>query len=414
MNREVAVVYGAGASHDSGYQMRIDREYICNASSSLSISPPLDRDFFGQETIKRMTEQFPSIRFFVEQYFTIPDGTNNLDCRLGLEEVWSAVDLNLRHIILGTYGWENAGQGYLKLVRRENLDWVDMEDNPTAPGDKKPTKRKFLGDCGRDLKRLCHRVYGQPELHPGSQNGQDRYAQLHSLLRGMGYKVEYVTFNYDTCLERSLHAANVAFHYVTDYGIPNAGFVQADVHIAKLHGSLNWTWNDSSVKPLRVPSSPYMDGDFWAIKPQYPSRSTPEPAIEEPLIIPPTWFKNEINDDSRAENRVTQLILHQWRVALEVLRRADLVIVVGYSFPITDFHVQRLLRLALMSRANTGPLKLLYCSKTSSVEEAKRPLSFLNIGHDNLMVEVNGFSAVCQQQCLQDHFGALGMPVAPN
>lgn len=411
MNREIAVVYGAGASHDSGYQMRIDREYIRNASSSVSISPPLDRNFFGQDTIKRMTEQFQSIRFFVEQYFAIPYGTNNTDCRLGLEEVWSAVDLNRRHLTLGTYDWENSSQEYLKLVRRGDLDWVDMEDNPTAPGDKKPTKRKFLGDCGRDLKRLCHRVYGQPELQIGSQ---DRYAQLHSLLRGMGYKVEYVTFNYDTCLEKSLHAANVAFHYVTDYGIPNAGFVQADVHVAKLHGSLNWTWNDSSVKPMRVPSSPYMDGDFWAIKPRYPSRSTLEAAIEEPLIIAPTWFKNEINDDSRVEDRVTQLILHQWRVALEVLRRADLVIVVGYSFPVTDFHVQRLFRLALMSRANADPLKLLYCCGADDKEEAKRPLAFLNIGDDKLMVEINGFSALCQQACLQGHFRALGMPLTFN
>ena len=94
MNREIAVVYGAGASHDSGYQMRIDRDYICNSSSSFSIFPPLDRNFFEQDIIKRMTEKFPSIRFFVEQYFSILDGTNSADCHLGLEEVWSAVGLN--------------------------------------------------------------------------------------------------------------------------------------------------------------------------------------------------------------------------------------------------------------------------------------------------------------------------------
>ncbi len=413
MNREVAVVYGAGATHDSGYQMRIEREYICNGVSTLLMPPPLGRDFFGQDTIKRMTEQFQSIRYFVERYFAIPSGTNNPDCRLGLEEVWSAVDLNLRHITLGTYDWEDASKGYLQLVRSEDLDWVDTEHDPFAPGVRKPTKRKFLGDCERGLKRLCHRVYGQPELEAGLQQGPDRYAQLHSLLRGMGYKIKYVTFNYDTCLEKSLHAAGVPFHYVTDYGIPNAGFLQADVHIAKLHGSLNWTWNDSPVKPVCVPS-PYMDGALRTIKPQYPSRSTPEAAIEEPLIIPPTWFKNEINDDSRVGNRVTQLILHQWRVALEVLRWADLVIVIGYSFPSTDFHVQRLFRLARMSRANDGPLKVLYCSKAATEAEARTRLSFLNVGNGNLMVEANGFAAMCQQECLQQRFQGLGMPVTAN
>ena len=202
--------------------------------------------------------------------------------------------------------------------------------------------------------------------------------------------------------------------YVTDYGIPNVGFIQKGIHVAKLHGSLNWKLSKSLVKPLAVPTIPYLDGDFWAEEPKYPNRFQPDVEVTEPLIIPPTWFKNEINDDSRAENRVTQLVLHQWRVALEILRRADLIIVVGYSLPVTDFHVQRLFRLTLMGRANTDSLRLLYCTKAGNGDEAKQRLSFLRIGGDKLLVESGGFSILCQQNCLQEHFKMLGIPVTPK
>ena len=411
MNREIAIVYGAGATHGSGYQMRVKPR--SNDPPQL-IKPPLNSKFF-KEAIIKSTVAFESVRFFVEKYFDISDGTNNPNCDLDLEEVCSAVDLNLKHIGLGTYDWKSVTDDYLRNhVRLEDLDWEDMVDDPTSPGRKKPTERKFLGDCSRDLKRLCHRIYGDPQLCGGSQNSGDHYSRLHSLLTEMGYKVEYITFNYDTCLERSLYAHDVPIQYVTDYGIPNVGFIQKGVHVAKLHGSLNWKLSKSLVKPLAVPTIPYLDGAFWAEEPKYPSRSQPGVDVTEPLIIPPTWFKNEINDDSRAENRVTQLVLHQWRVALEILRRADLIIVVGYSFPVTDFHVQRLFRLALMGRANTDSLRILYCTMANSDDEAKRGLSFLRISDDKLVVEIGGFSVLCQQNCLQEHFRMLGVPLTPK
>ncbi len=413
MNREIAVVYGAGATRDSGYKMRVKPG--SNDPPQL-IDPPLNSKFFKEDIIKN-TLAFESIRFFVEKYFAVPDGTNNRNCDLDLEEVWSAVDLNHKHIGLGTYDWKSVSDDYLhNRVRRENLDWEDMRDDPTAPGRKNPSERKFLGDCGRDLKRLCHHIYGDSQLPDSLQNGADNYSSLHFLLTGMEYKVEYITFNYDTCLEKSLDARDVPVQYVTDYGIPNVGFVQKSVHVAKLHGSLNWELNKSLVRPLeiKVPPIPYVKDNFLAVEPRYPNRFQPDIAVTEPLIIPPTWFKNEINDDSRAENRVTQLILHQWRVALEILRRADLIIVVGYSFPVTDFHVQRLFRLALMGRANADSLRLLYCTKADDGREAKQRLSFLKISDDKLLVEINGFSTLCQQNCLQEHLKTLGMPVTPK
>lgn len=412
---EIAVVYGAGASHDSGYKVLIDPTHIHNPGSSPvpPINPPLDCNFFGQDLVKRVAERFPSIPLFIKSYFRFPDGVNDPGCDLGLEEVWSAVDLNHKHIRLRTFDWEAVNQEYAREVAEEWLDIIDTADNPMSPGARGATEYKLLGDCGRHLKQICYRIYGKPSLN----SERDHYWELHRLLtaQDVGHRVEYVTFNYDTCLERSLYAHDIRLQYVTDYDVPNVGFLLRDrVHVAKLHGSINWTFNALKVKPVEIPSIRYGqqrdESAFWAVEPQYPTRMNRQARIREPLIIPPTWFKNEINDDARAEERITQLILHQWRVALDMLRRADLVIVVGYSFPPTDFHVQRLFRLAVMSRSNTNPLKFLYCIKANNEEEERRAeerVSFLKIDRENVRVEFNGFGNLCLEENLKNHLQAL-------
>ena len=412
---EIVVVYGAGASYSSGYKVVIDPTLIHNPGSSPvpPIDPPLNYNFFGQDLVKRVAERFPSIPLFIKHYFRFRDGVNDPACNLGLEEVWSAVDLNHKHVRLRTFDWEALNQQYEHEVGQRWPDLVDTIDDPRAPGRWRATEYKLLGDCGRHLKQICYRIYGKPTL-----NGlEDRYWKLHHLLTegGNGHRVEYVTFNYDTCLERSLYTHDARLQYVTDYDIPNVGFLLRDrVHIAKLHGSINWTFTASRVKPVEIPSIRYEerrdDSAFWAVEPQYPAGNNWQVTIQEPLVIPPTWFKNEINDDARAEDRITQLILHQWRVALEMLRRAGLVIVVGYSFPATDFHVQRLFRLAVMSRSNTNPLKLLYCVKADSEEEKRRAeegVAFLQIARENIRMEFGGFGTLCAEGSLKSHLDAL-------
>ncbi len=71
---------------------------------------------------------------------------------------------------------------------------------------------------------------------------------------------------------------------------------------------------------------------------------------DQPAIIPPTIFKQEINDDSRIEHNLTQTILQQWRTAISMLEWADKIIFVGYSFPISDFHSKRIFQIANMIR----------------------------------------------------------------
>ena len=165
-----------------------------------------------------------------------------------------------------------------------------------------------------------------------------------------------ITFNYDLVLERTLwsyfhcygHArdkpqvASCAVKY--NYGmcdfvikgkIPHtygttkgergefcyAEIPAVEIPYLKLHGSLNWDrrlpLRSDTGETLRPPSFPTM-------------------VVEEPLILPPVF--NKMN--STVVNGV-------WKTALEVLRYAKNIIIVGYSLPRTDIYMQYFLKSAV-------------------------------------------------------------------
>ena len=213
---------------------------------------------------------------------------------------------------------------------------------------------KFFGDCGRHLRHLVYRVYGSPVL---KQETKDNFGDLHRFLSGQDFDVEYITFNYDSCLERSLKRSGFEFDYLPDEISPSGALFRPKFsHVLKLHGSLTWTHRWSAVQQITLdPTFAPWDsrGDSLnsiAVKPDYN-----RVGYFQPAIIPPTWFKQQINDTVYAEERLSQRIFHQWRAALLALQLADAVVVVGYSFPDADFHVHRLFRLVAMLRGIRKP-----------------------------------------------------------
>jgi hypothetical protein len=106
--------------------------------------------------------------------------------------------------------------------------------------------------------------------------------------------------------------------FMTDQNIPREN-TDADIPYFKLHGSLNW----SRENPLD--HSPHL----------------PIQAVEKPLILPPVFNKMnvpEIND--------------LWKTALETLRKAVNIIIVGYSLPQTDIYMQYFLKAAVGPNSN--------------------------------------------------------------
>ena len=183
---------------------------------------------------------------------------------------------------------------------------------------------------------------------------------MHKLISDSKHNfIGYITFNYDCYLEHSLKATK--FKYIhTNSDTQNLNMVHyGGIPIVKLHGSLSW---EEKLNGL------YYRPEQHA--PPFKKESQKEPSYEndskwtQPAIIPPTIFKQEINDDSRTQHPLTQMILQQWRTAIIMLREADKLIFVGYSFPISDFHSKRIFQIANMIRkieTKKEVADILYC-----------------------------------------------------
>jgi hypothetical protein len=164
-----------------------------------------------------------------------------------------------------------------------------------------------------------------------------------------------MTFNYDLVLERTLWAQ---FHYyahdqnkpkvsscAVDYhfgsyprfvvkgGIPhsygNPGFRadflfdgQAAAEVSfpylKLHGSLNWDKEMANSAQGKLTPALF-----------------PTAAVDRPLILPPVF------------NKMNSTVNEVWTKALQVLRNAKHIIIVGYSLPKTDIYMQYFLKAAV-------------------------------------------------------------------
>jgi hypothetical protein len=150
-----------------------------------------------------------------------------------------------------------------------------------------------------------------------------------------GHQNVVLTFNYDLLLETSLARLGIPF----SYGLGNEGVEYHEsancapgdqpgtLKILKLHGSLNWS---AANERLRVLGS---FDDVVALR-------------ETAQVVPPTWDKS-----------VSTSMRHVWGQAVEALRQATRVIVIGFSFRAVDAHFKYLLAagLALCRDVDTRP-----------------------------------------------------------
>lgn len=166
-------------------------------------------------------------------------------------------------------------------------------------------------------------------------------------------RVSIVTTNYDTLLEdaifRHLEAAQLAAETVVDFGMPWRTVrpepvvmrpQDAPLAVMKLHGSLNW---------LKCESCGYVTMNIrqriHALS--FRGRQVPEGynvcecdgLLRSTLVVPSTVR------DVRDAN-----LLGIWQAALEEIRRADQLLILGYSIPAEDITVRSLLIRALNGR----------------------------------------------------------------
>ncbi len=223
------------------------------------------------------------------------------------------------------------------------LSFSVMADRVAAAGDE-PARAGVL-------RHILHRIYSDsPMIYDPPTNGTrgspfweqfDRVPELLGTdLSDPRISLSVITTNYDLNVEQALARmemlSSLPFACQRDpHGgnDPMGGLYRHDgIPVLKLHGSVNWFVDDENVVTVegRIMS---LDSGMhvpWTTASDYEYQGTP-------LIVPPTFLK----PDLRAELR------HVWTTAADVLRQAELLIFVGYSFPESDIEMLYLLATCL-------------------------------------------------------------------
>ncbi len=172
-----------------------------------------------------------------------------------------------------------------------------------------------------------------------------------------------ITFNYDLVFDHALErlGTRVNYHLPDALLLSEGGNVPRCCSVLKLHGSTNWGVCTSCtehvcVLPSKVTESPA----------EFLNRRCPKCNAQayQPLLIPPSWDKSEYRE----------IMKPVWAAAVEELRRASRICIIGYSMPPSDSFFKYLLTVALSK--NHGLYKLLvvdYSDRSGEIDPPAGP-----------------------------------------
>jgi NAD-dependent SIR2 family protein deacetylase len=192
-------------------------------------------------------------------------------------------------------------------------------------------------------------------VHPDSRiiNDPPPYGDFLRLFRRLADEatpkqtVSVLTFNYDLALDFSFYKDG----YSVDYGLDEQNSSSGPTPLLKLHGSVNWTrcTECKSVIPLHLrdyfegpqpiqlpgPTSVYINLSHKLKSMTHCNK----PVDPTPVIVPPTWNKNEYH----------RSISNVWAHAAKELSEAENIFVMGYSLPESDAFFRYLFALGTVS-----------------------------------------------------------------
>ncbi len=280
------VILGAGAS--AGYD-----------KSNIHLKAPVARNFFKKAMVLWERDcdrdRFQNLFKFLERYYSF-NLTRLRNENLDIEEVLTILETNK-----------------LKIERKELLEFIYLSLNKILFGEYCPYHRDLVESLGRED--------------------------------------AIISFNWDLLVDNAL-AKKCRQDEMPNYGISFTGTYKSDdwhdrlnnrgPRLIKLHGSLNWLEcvpcknNFCYVDRGKVVAEQITTPDDPRLKcPKCSQNMTP-------VIIPPTLFKY------KAYQR--QIFKQLWQQAENVLRKAEEVIIIGYSLPVTDFKAKWLLMSSVAKR----------------------------------------------------------------
>jgi hypothetical protein len=212
------------------------------------------------------------------------------------------------------------------------------------------------------LVELIRRVLIYTTCDLASAPAKARISALHSKILGHVRSGDtLVTFNYDTVIEEAIAGAAFDWDPKDGYGVTCSGVTnnwttkwrnrkktpkkppKSQVHLLKLHGSLNWTLYKD--KTIRLKDRPYVV-----------RANRGDPTYEDCSILPPGW-KKPID-----KNPYKQL----WAEARLKVESCSALAIIGYSLPETDLLARAFFAEASRKRSqNRKPLRHLYLADRS-------------------------------------------------
>ncbi|MGL4912892.1 MAG: SIR2 family protein [Romboutsia sp.] len=191
---------------------------------------------------------------------------------------------------------------------------------------------------------------------------EDRRNEYHKMLvdnllkENLLENITFISANYDIHIDNTIAAlySKKGQHIMLDYGVDFTNFevndgwakpIKPSVKLYKIHGSLNWLYC-----PIcnSLTLTPYEGGVMRLLDNIKEAKCLDCKEITVPIIIPPTYFKNMSN----------VFISTVWREVEKSLRKCDVLVFCGYSFPDADIHIKYMLKRVQSSRKKP-PIKIM-------------------------------------------------------
>jgi hypothetical protein len=206
------------------------------------------------------------------------------------------------------------------------------------------------GLAGFELRCAVTRIYGA-RLNSAIQQAIKGSGTLKGELAQLQAGDCVISFNYDLLAEKLLTAVSKCVVRSNSW-LETANTKEA-VLLCKPHGCLSWKQrvpeNGRVVQVLDHPMVEW-DVDFDPV----------ENATTQPGIVGPVPFKSEIivSELQGSVPHFFNLLVSQWRDAIQRISQAEKLIVLGYGFPPEDLHAQYLFGEAAAKRGSNKRLKI--------------------------------------------------------
>jgi len=330
------IILGAGASY-----------------GTLGEKAPLARDF-GQYLMKKTphwSESYPYLAAAIN--FLEPRLRDTTTKSWALDKVWGAIDNRVK----------------LKFVLGLTLPGAPFP----PPSSKKIYKRNLdpWGFAGFELRCAVAGLYGV-DLLPAIQSASAGNGTVREKLKELQAGDCVISFNYELLAETILKMNGQKFTLANPSINPDD--VGDAILLCKPHGSLNWKQRSpENGRSVEIRKDPMREDEI--------DFAETENCTVQPGIIGPVPYKSEIIFSELQLGSVGNffdLLVTQWRCAIQHLSVCDKLIILGYGFPPEDLHAQYLFADTGARRKNSRSIDVeIYEGRKDRFEAVKREVEKL-------------------------------------